>query len=75
MTLLPGLLLALGLAMAGHYLANLFGVDMMGLPKSPISPIMMAILLGIALRNLAPLPAAIEPGVRFSLVRVLRPLL
>jgi uncharacterized integral membrane protein (TIGR00698 family) len=72
MKILPGLLLALGLAMAGHYLANLIGIDLLELPKSPISPIMMAILLGILIRNTISLPAVFEPGIRFSLVRVLR---
>ena len=72
MNVLPGLLLALGLAMVGHYLANFLGIDLMGLPKSPVSPIMMAILLGILIRNTLSLPPAFEPGIRFSLVRILR---
>ena len=49
MAVLPGLVLALVLAVAGHYLSIYIGVDLMGLPKSPISAIMMAILLGILL--------------------------
>ena len=69
---LPGLILALALATGGHFLSELIGVGWMGLPKSPISAIMMAILLGILVRNTIPLPAAIQPGVRFGLVRVLR---
>lgn len=72
MKVIPGLLLALGLAILGHYLANLVGVDLLGLPHSPISPIMMAILLGILLRNTLKLPGVLEPGIRFSLVRILR---
>ena len=72
MRVLPGLFLALVLALAGQYLSDLIGIDWMGLPKSPISAIMMAILLGIAVRNLITLPAALEPGIRFGLVRVLR---
>jgi len=70
--ILPGLLLALGLAIIGHYLANLIGITWMGLPKSPVSPIMMAILLGILIRNVAHLPDWFDPGIRFSLVRILR---
>jgi uncharacterized integral membrane protein (TIGR00698 family) len=44
----------------------------MGLPKSPISAIMMAIILGIIIRNTMTLPAALQPGIRFGLVRILR---
>ncbi|MGI9232634.1 MAG: YeiH family protein [Woeseiaceae bacterium] len=72
MAVLPGLILALVLAFAGQYLSDFIGKDLMGLPKSPISAIMMAILLGIVIRNTLSLPAALQPGIRFGLVRVLR---
>jgi uncharacterized integral membrane protein (TIGR00698 family) len=72
MNVLPGLLLALVLAFAGQYLSELIGIDLLGLPKSPISAIMMAIILGIIIRNTFTLPAALQPGIRFGLVRVLR---
>ena len=72
MTVLPGLLLALVLAFAGQYLSKLIGIDLMGLPKSPVSAIMMAIILGIIVRNTITLPASFQPGIRFGLVRVLR---
>jgi uncharacterized integral membrane protein (TIGR00698 family) len=72
MGILPGFFLALVLAVLGNYLADLIGVDLMGLPKSPISPIMMAILLGILVRNTIKLPTAVEPGIKFCLVRMLR---
>lgn len=72
MAVLPGLILALILAFAGQFLSDLIGVTWMGLPKSPISAIMMAILLGILIRNTITLPAIFQPGIRFGLVRVLR---
>ncbi len=72
MAILPGLLLALILAYGGQYLSHLIGVDWMGLQKSPISAIMMAILLGIIVRNTISLPAAFQPGIKFGLVRILR---
>ncbi len=72
MGILPGLVLALSLALGGRYLSELIGVTWMGLPKSPISAIMMAILLGILIRNTIGLSARFQPGVRFGLVRVLR---
>ncbi len=68
----PGVLLALLLALAGHALADWLGKDLMDMPKSPVSPIMMAILLGMLLRNTLGLPAWADAGVRFSLVRLLR---
>ena len=72
MTVLPGLILALVLAFAGQYLSKFIGIDLMGLPKSPVSAIMMAIILGIIIRNTINLPATFQPGIRFGLVRVLR---
>ena len=72
MSIVPGLILALLLAFGGQFLSQLIGVTWMGLPKSPISAIMMAILLGIVIRNTVGLPALFLPGVRFGLVRVLR---
>ena len=72
MAVLPGLILALVIAFAGQFLSQWIGVDLMGLPKSPISAIMMAILLGILIRNTLTLPDAVQPGIRFGLVRVLR---
>ena len=72
MTILPGLILALVLAVTGQLLSEFIGISVMGLPKSPISAIMMAILLGILIRNTVPLPAFFQPGIRFGLVRVLR---
>jgi uncharacterized integral membrane protein (TIGR00698 family) len=72
MAVLPGLILAFVLALAGQFLSEFIGVDLMGLPKSPISAIMMAILLGILVRNTINLPDTFQPGIRFGLVRVLR---
>ena len=72
MAVIPGLALALILAIAGQYLSELIGIRWMGLPKSPVSAIMMAILLGILIRNTLTLPATFEAGIRFGLERVLR---
>ena len=72
MTILPGFILALALAVSGQYLSEFIGVQLMGLPKSPVSAIMIAILLGILVRNTISLPDSLQPGIRFGLVRVLR---
>ena len=72
MAILPGLVLALILAIAGQFLSEFIGISVMGLPKSPVSAIMMAILLGVLVRNTVAVPASFQPGIRFGLVRVLR---
>ena len=72
MAIAPGLILAIVLAFGGQFLSDFIGVTLMGLPKSPISAIMMAILLGIIVRNTITLPASFQPGIRFGLVRILR---
>ena len=72
MNILPGFLLALAIAVAGGWSAEFIGTTLMGLPKSPISGIMMAILIGIAVSNLIKLPAISQPGIKFSVVRILR---
>lgn len=72
MTILPGVALALALALAGQFLSELIGTRIMGMAKSPVSAIMMAILLGIAVRNLFNLSPRFQPGIRFGLVRILR---
>lgn len=72
MAIAPGLILAVVLAFGGQFLSDFIGVTLMGLPKSPISAIMMAIILGIIVRNTITLPASFQPGIRFGLVRVLR---
>lgn len=71
-TILPGVALALAIAVAGQFLADFIGIELMGLPKSPVSGVMMAILIGVLVGNAIRLPAAIQPGIRFSLVRILR---
>ncbi len=68
----PGVALALVLALAGQFLARTLGESLIGPGLSPLSPVMMAILLGLLVRNTIGLPAWAGTGVRFSLVRVMR---
>ncbi len=72
MSILPGLSLAFALAFTGQILSDLVGITWMGLPKSPVSAIMIAIVLGMVVRNLLPLPSNLDLGIRFGLVTVLR---
>ena len=70
-TTLPGLALALLIALGGRILADLpntaFGFD-----KTPVSPILVAILLGLLLRNAIGLPTVYEAGLQLALKKVLR---
>ncbi len=71
MNIIWGFLLALFLALSGEYLAGIIAPSL-GLQKGAISGIMMAILLGILVNNLFRLPEVLRPGIRFSVVRILR---
>ncbi len=70
-TTLPGLALALLIAGAGQLLADLpnlaFGFD-----KTPISPILVSILLGLFVRNAIGLPTVYEAGLQLALKKILR---
>ena len=71
MNVIPGLLVAFALAVAGNFLADRLALSL-GLGAGAISGIMVAILLGLALGNLLKLPAALKPGIGFAVKRVLR---
>jgi uncharacterized integral membrane protein (TIGR00698 family) len=65
LAILPGLLLASAVAMAGYLLRSLPGM-------TTFSPMILAILLGTAFHNLVGTPAIAGPGVSFSQRRLLR---
>jgi uncharacterized integral membrane protein (TIGR00698 family) len=70
--LCPGILLALGLAFIGRQGAEWIGSEVLKLKQSPVSPILVALLLGLAIRNAIGLPAVYESGLKFCLRHVLR---
>ncbi len=70
--LLPGLAVALGLAVVGRAVSQAIGTGLLELERSPISPILLAILAGLAVRNTVGLPAVYEAGVQLCLKRILR---
>jgi len=70
--LVPGMALAIGLAVAGERLAFWFGTRILGFENSPISAIPVAVLLGLLVRNLIGLPAVYEPGLKISVRFLLR---
>ncbi len=63
--LVPGLLLTGGIAAAGFALNKVPYVSI-------LSPLILSILLGMLFRNLVGLPAGTQPGITFSLRRILR---
>ncbi len=71
-TTLPGLTLAALLAVAGTRLAEWMGVSVLGFESTPITPILVAILLGLLIRNVVGLPSVYEAGLQLALRRLLR---
>lgn len=77
--LLPGLGLAAAVMLLsmslsdwlGPWFLRLQGIDPSG-AGSPISGVMIAIVVGIIIRNTVTLPAAVQPGIEFSMKTVLR---
>jgi uncharacterized integral membrane protein (TIGR00698 family) len=67
----PGVLMAFALAYLGYVLSIVIG-HLMSYDKSPISPIMVAVVLGLLVRNTVGVPKAYEPGLRLCLKTVLR---
>jgi uncharacterized integral membrane protein (TIGR00698 family) len=70
--IIPGLVVAALLAWASTWLSRFLGIDVLGFDKSPISAVMMAILLGLLIGNIIPLPAWLKPGFTFAVKKVLR---
>ena len=62
---LPGLLLALALAIVGNVAADAFS-RAIGMSPGAISGIMVAILLGLAISNFVGLPDVLRPGVTYA---------
>ena len=70
--IMPGVVLAAGLAWLGVGLAESMGRRLLGFEHSPISPILVAVGLGLLLRNGVGLPKAFESGLAFCVKRLLR---
>ena len=76
LALAPGVVAAALVMLAGFELADVIGKAILaaqGLTgSSPVSGVPVAIVLGLLLRNLLPLPAALTPGLKFCVTTVLR---
>jgi uncharacterized integral membrane protein (TIGR00698 family) len=73
---IPGVLAALAVMLVGFWLADAMGAVILaaqGLSgSSPVSGVPVAIVLGLLLRNLVPLPQALTPGLKFATTTILR---
>ncbi|MEZ5513780.1 MAG: putative sulfate exporter family transporter [Steroidobacteraceae bacterium] len=68
-----GASLVIGCALAGTWLASFIGSSVLGFAKSPVSGVMVAILLGVLIAQLAQRPVAgLAPTLRFFTTTVLR---
>jgi uncharacterized integral membrane protein (TIGR00698 family) len=72
LNLLPGVALALMIAIVSMASAQFLGTAMLGLPSGLVSPILIAILLGIGVRNCTRIPVSCESGVGFALGNILK---
>jgi uncharacterized integral membrane protein (TIGR00698 family) len=71
-SLLPGLFGALLLAIASIWLSRFAGETLLGFDKTPISAVMLSILLGLLIGAAVPIPEVLKPGLGFAVVKVLR---
>jgi uncharacterized integral membrane protein (TIGR00698 family) len=69
---LPGLALAAGLGAAATVVADWVGVGWLGYEKTPVSPILLTVLLGLVIRNTVGLPGVYDPGLRVCVCQLLR---
>jgi len=70
-SILPGLLLTIAVTVAAYYL-NVLIQFLIPTNQSPISNIFIAIILGLAIKNLISLPKIFNPGISFSIKKVLK---
>jgi uncharacterized integral membrane protein (TIGR00698 family) len=67
-----GIGLAVFVSVAAGYVADWFGVSVLGFAKSPVSAIMMAIVLGMLIANIIKLPDSIRSGLKFCTSFILK---
>ena len=66
-----GIALCIITALLAIYFSNLVGVDLLGFEKSPFSPIIFAILLGLIINNMLVKLSELEPGFKFCIKYIL----
>ena len=71
-SLMPGVAVAILLAWFSIWLAEFIGVNLLGFDKTPVSSVMLAILLGLIISTIVPMPKVLKPGLGFCVKKVLR---
>jgi len=67
-----GIAVAVTISILAGYAADWVGTSLLGFDKSPISAIMMAIILGMIIANMIALPAGLQSGLRFCTNAILK---
>lgn len=67
-----GIGLAVLVSVSAGYCADWIGVNLLGFDKSPVSAIMMAIIIGMLVANTIGLPESLQVGLRFCTTTLLR---
>ena len=70
--ILPGIFFSFIIAYVGIYLSNFIGSIFFNLNKSPISPIMLSIIIGLIIGNIIKIPSTFSEGIKFTLKFILR---
>ncbi|MEQ8676152.1 MAG: putative sulfate exporter family transporter [Aggregatilineales bacterium] len=70
--LIPGIILTGIVAWLGIQSSEWVGTELLGFDKSPVSGIMMAIIIGLVIGNVVNLPPLFKPGITFSLKSLLK---
>jgi len=65
-------LLAVLLAWLSGVLSDWIGTALLGFEKSPVSSVMVAVVLGMIAGNIVPLPRMFKPGLDFTVKKLLR---
>ena len=71
-TILPGLALVIILAIFSIWLSNFLGITLMRFEKSPISIVMICLILGLVINNVLKLPDLLKIGFRFAVKKLLK---
>ena len=69
---LPGIILSILIALLGIFFSDYLGTKIMGFDKSPISSIMLAIIIGLLVGNIFSISENFKLGIDFSIKKILR---
>lgn len=70
-SIVPGVILAVAIMLTAIFLTDKVGV-ILPLKKNPLSPILIAIIIGLIIANVVKLPEAFNSGIRFGVIKLLR---